>query len=76
MTTLELKKLLIHKITEIDDVSFLNEINTILESKIHVLLLSDEQKSEIFKSKEDIENGLFVEQEYLDQQISSWVSER
>jgi len=76
MTTLELKKLLIHKITEIDDVSFLNEINTILESKIHVLLLSDEQKSEIFKSKEDIENGLFVEQEYLDQQISRWVSER
>ena len=45
MTTTELKKALIHRITEIDDESFLNAIKTILEtkSKSQILSLTDEQ---------------------------------
>jgi len=62
MTTIELKKLLIHKITEINDVSFLKAVKTILDSKTdtEVLLLTSEQKREIMESKKEIEQGLYM----------------
>jgi hypothetical protein len=76
MTTLELKKLLIHRITEINDISFLRAVKIILESKTEteVLLLTPEQRSEIMESKKEIEKGLFIEQENLDKEISRWAS--
>lgn len=76
MTTLELKKLLIHRITEINDISFLRAVKIILESKTEteVLLLTPEQRSEIMESKKEIEIGLFIEQENLDKEISRWAS--
>ena len=53
MTAIELKKLLIHRIEEIDDEAFLNAIKTILDSKSQsqTLNLSNEQRSEIVESK-------------------------
>ena len=76
MTTLELKKLLIHRITEINDISFLKAVMTILESKTEseVLLLSTDQRNEIMESKKEIEKGLFIEQENLDKEISRWAN--
>jgi hypothetical protein len=76
MTTLELKKLLIHRITEINDISFLKAVKTILESKTEseVLLLSTDQRNEIMESKKEIEKGLFIEQENLDKEISRWAN--
>jgi uncharacterized protein YktA (UPF0223 family) len=78
MTTLELKKLLIHRITEINDISFLKAVKTILESKTEteVLLLSPDQRNEIMESKKEIEKGLFIEQENLDKEISRWANAR
>lgn len=76
MTALELKKLLIHRISEINDISFLKAIKTILESKTEaeVLLLSPDQRNEIMESKREIEKGLFIELENLDKEISSWAN--
>ena len=76
MTTLELKKLLIHRIAEINDISFLKAVKTILESKTEpqVLLLSPDQRNEIMESKKEIEKGLFIEQENLDKEISRWAN--
>ena len=78
MTTLELKKLLIHRIAEINDISFLKAVRTILESKTEteVLLLSPDQRNEIMESKKEIEKGLFIEQENLDKEISRWANAR
>jgi uncharacterized protein YktA (UPF0223 family) len=78
MTTLELKKLLIHRIAEINDISFLKAVKTILESKTEteVLLLSPDQRNEIMESKKEIEKGLFIEQENLDKEISRWANAR
>jgi hypothetical protein len=78
MTTLELKKLLIHRITEINDISFLKAVKTILESKTETeaLLLSPDQRNEIMESKKEIEKGLFIEQENLDKEISRWANAR
>ena len=76
MTTVELKKMLIHRITEINDVSFLKAIKTILDSKTdaEVIALTPEQRAEIMQSRKQIEQGLYIEQELLDKEVSKWLS--
>lgn len=78
MTTIELKKVLIHRITEINDVSFLKAMKTILESKTktEVISLTTEQRNEIIESKKEIEQGFYIEHEVLDKKVSSWLSAR
>jgi uncharacterized protein YktA (UPF0223 family) len=78
MTTIELKKLLIHRITEINDVSFLKAVKTILDTKTdtEVLMLTPEQRREIMESKKEIEQGLFIEHESLDKEVARWASAR
>lgn len=78
MTTIELKKVLIHRITEINDISFLKALKTILESKTEteVLSLTTEQRNEIIESKKEIEQGLYIEHELLDKKVSTWLSAR
>jgi hypothetical protein len=56
MTAIELKTLLIHRITEINDVSFLKALKTIVESKTEkgVVQLTPDQLDDIISSnKED-----------------------
>jgi hypothetical protein len=78
MTTIELKKVLIHRITEINDISFLKALKTILESKTEteVISLTLEQRNEIIESKKEIEQGLYIEHEVLDKKVSRWLSAR
>ena len=78
MTTIELKKVLIHRITEINDISFLKALKTILESKTEteVISLTLEQRNEIIESKKEIEQGLYIEHEVLDKKVSTWLSAR
>ena len=78
MTTLELKKLLIHRIAEINDISFLNAIKTILDSKTqsNVISLTEEQRLEIIESKKEIENGLYIDQLELDKEVGKWLNEK
>ena len=76
MPAIELKKALIHKIAEIDDVSFLNAIMTILDSKTKskTLSLTSEQRYEINESRKEIEQGLFIDQVILDKEFNKWLS--
>ncbi len=78
MSAIELKKLLMHKIAEIDDVSFLKALNTILDSKTEskILSLTSEQRFEINESMEEIEQGLFIDQVELDKEFDKWSSAR
>jgi len=78
MTTVELKKLLIQRIAEINDVSFLKAVKTILESKTNteILLLTPEQKKEIMESKKNIEQGLFIDNNSLDKEVAKWADAR
>lgn len=78
MTAIELKKLLVHRIAEINDESFLNAIKTILDSKSQsqILTLTKEQRKDITESKKQIEQGLFIEQEEMDKEFTKWLSER
>ncbi len=76
MTTIELKKQLIDRISKIDDESFLRAIKTILDSKTEsqVITLTKAQRQEIEESKKQVEAGEFIEQEELDQKFNQWKS--
>ena len=78
MTALELKKILIHRIAEIDDLSFLKAIKTILDSKTgcEVLTLTEKQRNDIIESKKDIEKGLFSEHKIFEREVAGWLKER
>lgn len=73
MTVTELKKLLIHRIAEINDESFLNAIKTILDTKSQsqTITLTSEQVFEIQESKKEIEKGLFIKQAELDKEFDN-----
>lgn len=76
MTAIELKNVLVHRIAEIDDISFLQAIKTILDSKTEAkaFTLTLEQRDEIMASKKEIEKGLFISHEELDKEVSEWLS--
>ena len=75
MTTIQLKKVLIHQIAEIEDVSFLNALKTILESKTqsNIIRLTNEQKEEIIRSKTEIEKGNYTELQELNKEFEKWL---
>ncbi len=75
MTKIELQNLLIHRISEINDISFLEAIKTILDSKSEaaVLPLTVEQRDEILASKKEIEQGLSIENTVLEDEIARWL---
>ena len=76
MKTVELKNILIHRISEINDKSFLHAIKTILDSKSEskVLTLTPEQRDEIIASKKEIEQGLVIENNELEKEIDGWLN--
>jgi hypothetical protein len=78
MTAIELKKILIHRIEEINDESFLIAIKTILDSKSQsqILNLTKEQHSQISESKKLVEQGFFIEQADMDNEFNKWLNAR
>lgn len=78
MTTFQLKKLLIHQISEINDEVFLNALKTIIDikSKSNVLELTELQKEEIYQSQLEIKNGLYVAESDLNEEFESWKKEK
>ncbi len=76
MTTVDLKKHLIQRISEINDTAFLEAIKTILDTKSTVLRLTPEQRKEIRQSQEQVNQGLFISQAELDEEFEKWESEK
>jgi len=76
MTTIQLKKALIRQIAEIEDISFLNALKTILESKAQssIIRLTNEQQEEIIRSKTEIEKGNYTEQQELNKEFEKWLN--
>ena len=78
MTAIQLKALLIHRISEINDVSFLKALKTILDTKTEtgVIQLTQEQLDDIIASKKEIEQGLFIENNALEKEVKQWLNAR
>ena len=76
MTTIQLKKVLIRQIADIEDISFLNALKTILESKTksNIICLTNEQKEEIIRSKTEIDKGKYSEQLELNKEFEKWLN--
>ncbi len=78
MNTIQLKKELIHRISKIEDVDFLNAIKTILDYKkkeTHIELTDDQEKELLFASK-DGKKGNVISQLEMDQKVEEWLSEK
>jgi hypothetical protein len=78
MTAIELKTLLIHKISEINDISFLKALKIILDSKTETetIQLTQEQLDEIIASKKEIEQGSSIENSVLEKEVKLWLNAR
>ncbi|MFC3417822.1 hypothetical protein [Algoriphagus hitonicola] len=74
MTTIDLKKHLIQRISEIEDMAFLEAIKTILDSKSQILHLTSEQREEIKQSQDQINQGLFTSHDQLDEEFEKWAN--
>jgi len=76
MTMIELKNILFHRISEINDVRFLEAIKTILDEKAEdsIVELTDDQKKEIAESKKQIQEGLFFNESDIDGEIQGWLN--
>ena len=78
MTSVQLKNVLIHRISEIEDIGFLEAIRTILDAKSEskIINLTPEITNEIMASKKEIEQGLFIENDVLEKEMEVWLSEK
>ena len=78
MNTFQLKQELIHKISRIEDIDFLNTIKTILDYKKKepfIELTDDQEKELLFASKEG-KKGNVISQSEMDQKVDEWLSEK
>jgi hypothetical protein len=86
MSTIELKKILISKIAEIDDELFLSAINTILDSKSKniknynkgsqkIIILTEQQKKEIQNSQKQYLEGNYFDNDSVNEEMKRWLQE-
>ncbi len=77
MNTIELRKELITRISEIEDKDFLNAIKTILDyknkEKFHHLTNEDEE--ELIRASEEGKSGQFILQSEMDKKAEKWLRE-
>lgn len=76
MSTIELRHIIIEKLSLIDDASFLKAIKTIVESKVseRVYKLSDFQKKRIESGREQLKKGQSISNEVLQKEIDQWLN--
>jgi hypothetical protein len=78
MTTIQLKNTLIQRISEIQDVAFLEALKTILDSKrdSQIMKLTPEIINEIIESKKEIKAGLFFDNDQIEKETEEWLSKK
>ena len=74
MTT-QIKKSLISRIKNSDDLNFLRALQTIFDSSEQALYqLSTEQNDSIIKGREEIKNGDYIENDQLMAEMKKWLT--
>lgn len=76
MTEIELKKLLINKIIEIDDVPFLEAIKVIIEKNTlaKTITLSNNILDELEEAQSQYHNGQTTTQDELGKEFKEWLN--
>ena len=76
MSTTELKRKLIAKISESNDPNLLKEVFRLLEIEsedIEIHKLSVDQRKRIDKAREEIKDGKFISNDEADTEIDEWL---
>jgi len=78
MTTIDLKKDLIHRIAEINDKSVLDAIKAIIDnkSKSTIFKTTSEQRKSINEGLDQIANGECFTNEQVEKEIDKWLQEK
>jgi hypothetical protein len=78
MTTMELKSILMHRIAEINDKSFLAAIKTIIESKSEAIIYNTtpDQQDAIGEGREQIAKGVYFTDEQVEEETNKWLKEK
>lgn len=78
MNAIQLKQELIHRISRIEDIDFLNAIKTILDYKIKdtFIELSADQEKELLSASKEGKKGHVISQSEMDQKVEEWLSGR
>lgn len=78
MSTIELRNIIAEKLSHIEDVSFLQAIKTIIESKAsnETYILSDYQKERIDSARLQLRNKQTISHEDLQKEISQWLNSK
>lgn len=73
---MELKSILIHRISEINDIRFLEAIKTILDEKAEdsSLMLTDDQRREITEAQKEVAQGRIISGDDLDNEVQGWLN--
>ncbi len=78
MKSSALKTTILENISQIEDISFLKAINTIIENKIDksVYKLTVKQREEIERSQNEILKGNFISNEALQGEMKQWLKRK
>lgn len=78
MSTLELRHIITEHLSHIDDVSFLNALKTIVESKVTDgdYRLSDFQKKRIDLARHELKSGQTITHDDLQKEIDQWLNSK
>ena len=78
MKTNAIKTTILENISQIEDISFLKAINTIIENKIEkgVYKLTAKQRAEIELSQVKIAKGNFITNEALQEEMKQWLKRK
>lgn len=78
MTTIALREALITKISSIDDIHFLEAIQTFMDTKsvYGTLELDEELMDDIRASRKEIQEGKLIESKELEKEVKKWLKEK
>lgn len=78
MSTIELRHIITEQLSHIDDVSFLNAIKTIIESKVSegTYKLSDYQKKRIDLARQQLKSGQTISNDDFHKEVNQWLSSK
>ncbi len=78
MNTEELKKLTIEKMSKLNDVTTIEQINNLLdfESESGIYTLTDEQIIRVEEAKDEYKNSSTITEKVANQEIEKWLNEK
>lgn len=78
MSTIELRHMITEHLSHIDDISFLNAIKTIIESKASesIYKLSDHQKERVELARKQLKSGQTISNDDLQKEVGQWLNSK